>query len=71
MKVIITDHHEVPYTGNGVPNAYAVCNPKQIDCEYEFKGLCGAGVALIGCVIPGQCLPNNALNNEAKNQAAH
>jgi single-stranded-DNA-specific exonuclease len=50
--VIITDHHEVPYqeTGDGerayrVPAADAVVNPKQPDCPYPFKGLCGAAVA--------------------------
>lgn len=42
MDVIITDHHEP----NGVlPNAYAVINPKQSDCIYPEKGLCGSGVA--------------------------
>lgn len=52
MTVIITDHHEVPYeeTGNGeksyrVPEADAVVNPKQPDCPYPFKGLCGGAVA--------------------------
>lgn len=53
MTVIITDHHDVPYnigddTDNKeyvVPPADAVCNPKQHDCTYPYKGLCGAGVA--------------------------
>ncbi|MCR5429924.1 MAG: single-stranded-DNA-specific exonuclease RecJ [Eubacterium sp.] len=51
MTVIITDHHEVPYTEvDGkkdfvVPNADAVVNHKQEDCEYPFKDLCGAMVA--------------------------
>lgn len=52
MTVIITDHHEVPFTvdGNGeksfrVPAADAVVNPKQADCTYPFSGLCGAAVA--------------------------
>ena len=42
MDVIITDHHSV---GATVPDALAVINPKQSDCPYPFKGLCGAGVA--------------------------
>ena len=42
MKVIITDHHEIQ--GN-IPKADAVCNPKQEECAYPFKGLCGGGVA--------------------------
>lgn len=51
MKVIITDHHEVPYIENEgvrsyrIPAADAVCNPKQEDCAYPYKGLCGGGVA--------------------------
>lgn len=52
MTVIVTDHHEVPYeeTEDGarvycVPPADAVVNPKQKDCPYPFKNLCGAAVA--------------------------
>ena len=52
LKVIITDHHEVPYEtledGSKryiIPCADAVVDPKQEDCEYPFKGLCGGGVA--------------------------
>lgn len=51
IEVIITDHHDIPFIEeNGVrrhviPNALAVINPKQMNCKYEFKGLCGAGVA--------------------------
>lgn len=50
LTVIVTDHHEVPYdeTAEGriykLPCADAVVNPKQEDCSYPFKGLCGAGV---------------------------
>ena len=43
IDVIITDHH-IP--GEILPNAFAIINPKQVDCEYPFKGLCGGGVAL-------------------------
>lgn len=52
MSVIVTDHHDIPFVeledGNRefvVPIADAVINPKQMDCEYPFKSLCGAGVA--------------------------
>lgn len=50
ISVIITDHHDIPFIEeNGerkfiVPKAKAVINPKQNDCEYSFKSLCGAGV---------------------------
>ncbi|MBC8213493.1 MAG: single-stranded-DNA-specific exonuclease RecJ [Candidatus Marinimicrobia bacterium] len=42
IDVIITDHH-VP--DKILPSAYAILNPNQVDCDYPFKGLCGAGVA--------------------------
>lgn len=51
MTIVVTDHHEVPYTEIGVgrryilPEADAVVDPKQEDCTYPFKGLCGAAVA--------------------------
>ena len=52
MTVIVTDHHEVPYEEDEdgkktylLPPADAVVDPKREDCEYPFKGLCGAGVA--------------------------
>ncbi len=41
MDVIITDHHEVP---DILPDAFALINPKQIDCAYPEKMLCGSGV---------------------------
>lgn len=53
LKVVITDHHEVSFVedeeGNReyiLPSADAVINPKQKDCTYPFKLLCGAGIAL-------------------------
>lgn len=51
LKVIITDHHELPFEEiDGerrlmVPNSDALINPKQEGCNYPFKLLCGAGVA--------------------------
>lgn len=51
MKVIVTDHHEVPYQMEEnkkreiLPPADAVVDPKQEACEYPYKQLCGAGVA--------------------------
>lgn len=41
MNVIVTDHHNID-------TKKADCiliNPKQSDCKYPFKGLCGCGVA--------------------------
>ncbi|MDK2564676.1 single-stranded-DNA-specific exonuclease RecJ [Romboutsia sedimentorum] len=42
FDVIITDHHECQ---SEIPNAYAVINQKQEDCNYPFDMLCGCGVA--------------------------
>nr|WP_255807404.1 single-stranded-DNA-specific exonuclease RecJ [Cohnella mopanensis] len=41
IDVVVTDHHEPP---EKLPEAIALVNPKQQDCPYPFKGLCGAGV---------------------------
>ena len=51
MTIIVTDHHEVPYEETDgkkryiLPPADAVIDPKQEDCIYPFKELCGAAVA--------------------------
>ena len=44
FTVLITDHHDIPIN-NELPPADTVTNPKREDCNYPFKGLCGAGVA--------------------------
>jgi single-stranded-DNA-specific exonuclease len=53
MTVIITDHHELRFIEKEnnereyiVPVADAIINPKQKECTYPFKLLCGAGIAL-------------------------
>ena len=51
MTVVLTDHHDVPFrdSENGrewfIPCADAVINPKQQDCPYPNKNICGAVVA--------------------------
>ena len=52
MTVVVTDHHDVPFTENTegineekLPPADAIINPKQKECKYPFKVLCGAGIA--------------------------
>ena len=51
IKVIITDHHDVPFIEENkerkyvVPDADFVINPKQENCNYKFDKICGAGVA--------------------------
>lgn len=51
LTVIVTDHHEIPFKEeNGkrceqLPDADAIVNPKQSDCAYPYKEICGAVVA--------------------------
>lgn len=51
MTVVVTDHHEVPFTEeNGkreemLPGADAIVDPKQEACGYPFKSICGGVVA--------------------------
>ena len=42
IEVIICDHH---LPAEKLPEAWAILDPKQADCPYPFKELCGAGVA--------------------------
>jgi single-stranded-DNA-specific exonuclease len=41
IDFIVCDHH---LPGIVLPNAVAILNPKQIDCNYPYKELCGCGV---------------------------
>ncbi len=51
MTVLVTDHHEIPYQEENGERYYkrsmadAIVNPRQQDCPYPYKGLCGAVVA--------------------------
>lgn len=42
LDIIVTDHH---LPGDKLPKAYAILNPKRLDCEYQNKNLAGVGVA--------------------------
>lgn len=52
LTCVVTDHHEVPYEEKDgkktyfIPDAAAVVDPHQADCDYPYKDLCGCGVAL-------------------------
>ncbi len=61
IDVIVTDHHEVQ---DQIPNAYAVINPKQEDCNYPFDMLCGCGVAfkLIQALTPEEEFKSSMYN---------
>ncbi|MBQ2504261.1 MAG: DHH family phosphoesterase, partial [Lachnospiraceae bacterium] len=51
MRVVVTDHHEVPFEEQDgeklylMPEAEAVVDPKQPGETYPFSGICGAVVA--------------------------
>lgn len=52
ITVIVTDHHDIPFVEDEnktrkfiSSSADAIINPKQKECNYKFKQLCGAGVA--------------------------
>jgi len=42
VDLIITDHHNIP---EELPDAYAIINPKQEDCNFPSSEICGAQVA--------------------------
>ena len=59
MTVVVTDHHEVPYTEDEsgtrhyiIPEADAVIDPKRPEDNSVFREICGAVVAwkFIGCL---------------------
>ena len=59
MTVVVTDHHEVPYTEDEsgtrryiIPDADAVIDPKRPEDDGVFKEICGAVVAwkFMGCL---------------------
>jgi single-stranded-DNA-specific exonuclease len=62
IDFIICDHH---LPGEKIPNAVAVLNPKQIDCNYPYKELCGCGVGfkLMTALTSHYNLPDENLFN--------
>lgn len=59
IDFIICDHHNPPKI---VPNAVAILNPKQIDCNYPYKELSGCGVGFK--LIQAYCIQNNIVFEE-------
>ena len=41
IDVIVCDHH---LPDNNIPPAFAILNPKQVDCKYPYKELSGCGI---------------------------
>lgn len=46
LDIIVSDHHQPP---DSLPDAYAILNPKRLDCRYPDKQLAGVGVAFKLC----------------------
>lgn len=50
LTVIVTDHHDIPYEEKDGEKVYissdadVIINPKQMDCPYPTKNMCGAGI---------------------------
>ena len=67
MTCVVTDHHEIPYEMEGeikhyiLPGAAAVVDPKQEECPYPYKKICGAVVAwkLVLKLWEGQNIPEH------------
>ena len=57
IDFIVCDHH---LPDEELPPAFAILNPKQKDCNYPYKGLCGCGVGfkLISALAPQFSLPD-------------
>ena len=54
IDIIICDHH---LPGKVLPEAHAILDPKQPDCNYPFKELCGCGVGFK--LLQAFCQKNN------------
>lgn len=59
VDVIICDHHN---PGDVIPDAYAVLDPKQVDCPYPYKELSGCGVGFK--LIQAYCIAHNIMLDE-------
>jgi single-stranded-DNA-specific exonuclease len=61
IDFIICDHH---LPDEKIPEAVAILNPKQKDCPYPYKELCGCGVGfkLMSALAPQFGLGDNDLN---------
>lgn len=77
MTVVVTDHHEIPFEVKNGERHYlksqadAIVNPKQKECPYPYKELCGAGVAykLVQVLYEKMGIPPEAAEEFLENAA--
>ncbi|MDQ5911913.1 MAG: single-stranded-DNA-specific exonuclease [Patescibacteria group bacterium] len=63
VDLIITDHHT---PGAVLPDAFAIINPKQSDCQYPEKMLCGSGVIYKVVQALSQTIRDGQKNSDEK-----
>jgi len=64
LEVIVTDHHQI--SKKGLPPAWAVINPRRVDCPFPFKDLAGVGVAFYLVIALRQAMEQAGLFPEGK-----
>jgi single-stranded-DNA-specific exonuclease len=62
IEFVVCDHH---LPGEELPPAHAILNPKQSDCAYPYKDLCGCGVGfkLISALAERMQLPAGTIED--------
>ncbi len=75
MNVVVIDHHEPAFDSNGcdiLPEADAIVDPKQRQCQYPFKLFCAGGLCykLISLFLERKNKQNEQLQKECLHLAA-
>ena len=78
MAVVVLDHHEPGFTGEGeerrdiLPKADAIIDPKQRDCRYAFKHMCAGGLSykFARLLLQEFCIADESLEKQLVSFAA-
>ena len=78
MTVVVLDHHEPGFTGEGeerrdiLPKADAIIDPKQRDCKYGFKHMCAGGLSykFARLLLQEFCIADESLEKQLVSFAA-
>ena len=78
MTVVVLDHHEPGFTGEGeerrdiLPKADAIIDPKQRDCAYGFKHMCAGGLSykFARLLLQEFCIADESLEKQLVSFAA-